>query len=325
MDFSANLRLALLALIIEAGVGYPAPLFRAIGHPVTWAGRLIAFTDEKLNRSLYPFAARRAAGFAALALLFLIGWASASSLCAGLAALPLWLNLGLSAIAASTLIAQRSLYAHVFAVAKALELGLAEGRTAAARIVGRDISILDESGIARAAIESLAENFSDAVAAPAFWIVLGGLPGGIWYKALNTADSMIGHRTKRHAAFGYAAARLDDFANLLPARHSALLIMLAALVTPGASAAAAWRTIASDASGHPSPNAGFPEAAMAGALGVKLGGPRTYGEILVDDQWIGSGKETSATDIARALALYKRACVVHWLVLLLAAASISLC
>jgi adenosylcobinamide-phosphate synthase len=237
--------------------------------------------------------------------------------------LPQPAGLALTALIASSLIAQRSLDAHVLAVAEALSSGLAAGREAVAKIAGRNVETLDEAGVASAAIESLAENFSDAVVAPAFWLALGGLPGGACYKAVNTADSMVGHRTQRHAAFGFAAAKLDDIANFCPARLSAYLVIFAAWFAPNASARAAWRTIRRDARGHPSPNAGWPEAAFAGALSLRLGGPRAYGEVEIDDAWIGSGKEASSQDILRALVLYRFACGVHWTALTLVALVIS--
>ncbi len=207
---------------------------------------------------------------------------------------------------ASTLIAARSLYEHVTAVADALEAGGVEaGREAVAKIVGRDTGDLDEAGVARAAIESLAENFSDGVVAPCVWGLLLGLPGMAAYKATNTADSMIGHRTERHAAFGWAAAKLDDLLNLPASRLAALWLALAAAVRGDASVKAAFATIRRDARKHRSPNAGWPEAAMAGALGLKLSGPRVYHGTETDDAWIGDGaSEVTAADIRRALALY---------------------
>jgi adenosylcobinamide-phosphate synthase len=207
------------------------------------------------------------------------------------------------------LLAQRSLHAHVVRVAAALEqAGLAGGREAVSHIVGRDTGGLDEAGVARAAIESLAENFSDGVVAPALWMLVAGLPGAAVYKTINTADSMLGHRTARHADFGWAAAWLDDLVNLPASRLTALLIAAAAAVTPGASAANAWRAVVRDASRHRSPNAGYPEAAMAGALGLALAGPRHYGGVLVDDALMGNGRrEATAADIRAALALYRRA------------------
>lgn len=325
MDLAATTKLAAFAVAFEACLGYPQGLFRAIGHPVTWTGRLIALADGRLNQENRSFAIRRARGFAALFLLLSIAGGVAYLFSLGLAGLelPRPASLALTALIASSLIAQRSLDAHVLAVAEALASGLAAGRAAAAKIVGRDVAKLDEAGVARAAIESLAENFSDGVVAPAFWLALGGLPGGVCYKAINTADSMVGHRTQRHAAFGFAAAKLDDIVNFCPARVSACLIVIAAWFVPGASPQAAWRTMRRDARGHPSPNAGWPEAAFAGALGLRLGGPRTYGEVKIDDAWIGSGEEASAKDIKRALALYRCACGVHWAALTLMALIIA--
>ncbi len=310
-------------MAIEAGLGYPTALFGAIGHPVAWIGALIARADRGLNREAMSFATRRVLGAVALGLVLSIAGAGAYLVARALAALewPRPISVLLTALIASSLIAQRSLHDHVRAVAEALDReGLAAGRHAVAAIVGRDVEALDEAGVARAAIESLAESFSDGIVAPAFWLALLGLPGGLCYKALNTADSMIGHRTKRHEAFGFAAAKLDDCANFFPARLSALLIATAALFTPGASAGASLKSALRDSGGHPSPNAGWPEAAFAGALGLRLGGPRRYDQIWIEDAWIGAGRETaSAADIGRALALYRRACLVHWIALALVA------
>ena len=226
------------------------------------------------------------------------------------------LGLAAEAVLASSLLAQRSLYMHVRAVAAALDAGgLTAGRAEVSLIVGRNPAALDESGVARAAIESLAENFSDGVVAPAFWIVVAGLPGGAVYKAVNTADSMIGHRTARYAAFGWAAARCDDLINLPASRLSALWLIVAALLTPGADARGALRSTWRDAGKHRSPNAGWPEAAMAGALGLRLAGPRVYGDTLVDDAYMGDGlRAAEAADIWRALRLYVTACVVQFVV-----------
>jgi adenosylcobinamide-phosphate synthase len=192
-------------------------------------------------------------------------------------------------------------------VAAALEQdGLAAGRAAVAQIVGRDPQALDEAGVARAAIESLAENFSDGVVAPVFWLALAGLPGGAAYKAINTADSMIGHRTPRHEAFGFASARLDDLVNLPASRLSALLVAVAA--GPAGRTADAWRAVMRDARHHRSPNAGYPEAAFAGALDLALAGPRVYGGVEVEDAVMGNGRRAAtAADIRDALALYRRA------------------
>ena len=299
--------LAFLALLIEALAGYPDWLVQSIGHPVTWMGRLIGFFDDTLNHERMSRASRRAAGIASLVIVICIAGIVAYVLERSL----FWLPLGVVfvALAASTLIAQRSLHHHVERVAMALEReGLAAGRKAVSRIVGRDPQALDEAGVARAAIESLAENFSDGVVAPALWIAIGGIAGGAIYKAINTADSMIGHRTRRHQAFGWAAARLDDLVNLPASRLSALLLVAAAAATSGASATQAWRAVIRDASHHRSPNAGYPEAAMAGALDLALAGPRAYAGVWVGDAIMGRGRRAAtAADIRAALALFRRA------------------
>ena len=182
------------------------------------------------------------------------------------------------------------------------------GRRAVSQIVGRDPDVLDEAGVARAAIESLAENFSDGVVAPTFWLAVGGLAGGMAYKAVNTADSMIGHKSARHRDFGFASARLDDLVNLPASRLSALLIVLAAMISKDTSPSGTWRAVVRDAHHHRSPNAGWPEAAMAGALGLSLAGPRVYGGIMVDDATMGIGRrDANARDIRAALKLYRRA------------------
>ncbi len=308
-----TLALALLALALEAGVGYPDALYKLIGHPVTWIGRLIAVLDAGLNRPSLSGPARRALGGVALVLVLAAtaGVALAlTGLAAGLGRLPGLLGL---ALLGASLPAQRSLHAHVAAVADALRAGgLEAGRSAVSHIVGRDPESLDEAAICRAAIESLAENFSDGIAAPAFWLAFGGLPGAALYKAVNTADSMIGHRTPRHAAFGWAGARLDDLANWPASRLSAGLLILAATLR-GADAGAAGRAVRRDASRHRSPNAGFPEAAMAGALGLRLAGPRRYGGTTVADAFMGEGRDAATpADIDRALALSRTACALLW-------------
>jgi adenosylcobinamide-phosphate synthase len=311
MLLSLSLPLALAATLVEALVGYPALLYRAIGHPVTWMGRWLAGLEQIMNRPTYGFAARRAAGVVALGLYLasvgLVAWLATRAL------LPLGpIGFAVLAFLAASLPAQRSLAAHVSAVADDLEAGLDEGRRAVAKIVGRNPAVLDDAGVARAAIESLAENFSDGVVAPILWTALGGLGGGALYKAINTADSMIGRRDERYKAFGWAAARLDDFINLPASRLAALWLVLAAVVTPGASARDAARSVWRDASRHRSPNAGWPEAAMAGALGLKLAGPRIYGDRLVDDAFMGEGRrEADAADIRRALKLYRLACLMQ--------------
>ncbi len=305
---------ALAALVIEAAVGYPQALVRHIGHPVMWIGALIAWADRRWNRVADTFAVRRCCG--TMLVIALVGMMVAIGLL--LTWLLRWgvpepfatLVVGLIA---SSLLAQRSLDQHVAAVATGLEQGGIEGgRRAVAMIVGRDPASLDEAGVARAAIESLAENFSDGVVAPLFWLALAGLPGILSYKAINTADSMIGHRSERHRAFGWAAARLDDLINLPASRLSALWLVLAACIIPGASPRSAWHAVWCDAGKHRSPNAGWPEAAMAGSLGLRLAGPRVYHGEVVDDAWMGEGRAAAdAGDIRHALRLYRMACVIQ--------------
>jgi adenosylcobinamide-phosphate synthase len=270
-------------------------------------GRLISWLDAKLNRDDAGAEARRRAGAIALLVLFVVVGAIAFMVESVLLLFPL--GFFALALVASTLLAQNSLFAHVASVADALEEhGVEAGRAAVAKIVGRDTTDLDEAGISRAAIESLAENFSDGVVAPSFFMVLAGLPGAALYKAINTADSMLGHRTERHGDFGRTAAQTDDIANYPASRLSALLIAAGAATMKGASAKAAWRATWHDGKKHVSPNAGYPEAAMAGALGLSLGGPRSYHGTETDGAWLGDGRrDANAADIRAALALYARA------------------
>jgi adenosylcobinamide-phosphate synthase len=305
-----SLSLALVAGAVEAAVGYPDAVYRALGHPVTWIGRLIAWADERWNSEQDSPAQQRTQGIVLVVALLVI------SLFAGLlistffhSFLPSFIAVVPIAILASSLLAQSSLYDHVDAVAAALDQSVDRGRQAVSMIVGRDTRELNESGVCRAAIESLAESFSDGIVAPMFWLAIAGLSGGIAYKAINTADSMIGHKTEKYIDFGWAAARTDDVLNWLPARFSVLWLVLAAVVVPGTSP---WRalTVALRAARlHESPNAGWPEAAMAGALGVRLMGPRTYDGVLVDNQWMGDGRVVlRIADIRTALRLYRTAC-----------------
>jgi adenosylcobinamide-phosphate synthase len=299
--------LALLAMLIELVVGYPQRLVRAIGHPVTWMGAIIRVLDSTLNKDAAAPNRRRGAGV--IAVLILLGIVGPIAFLIERVLLRLPYGIFAEAILASTLLAQNSLHRHVAAVAMTLETGdLIAARKAVSHIVGRDTDALDEAGVARAAIESLAENFSDAVVAPVLWMAIGGLPGAALYKAINTADSIIGHRTPRYEAFGWAAARLDDLVNLPASRLSALLLIAAAALKQGASAHKASRAVWRDASLHRSPNAGYPEAAMAGALGLSLAGPRIYGGVRVEDALMGDGRrEANAADIRNALALYRYA------------------
>lgn len=302
-----TLLLAFLALLAERLFGYPDRVLAAIGHPVMWIGRLIGFLDERWNRRVRSAAERRRAGVAALAVIVAVSWIAASLVQSLLNHSVV--GIAILAFVAGSLIAQKSLQAHVEAVADALERdGLEAGRTAVSMIVGRDPQALDEAGVARAAIESLAENFSDGVVAPAFWLAALGLPGAAAYKAVNTADSMIGHLSERHRDFGWASARFDDLVNWPAARLTALLVVAAAWFAPGASPEEAWNAVRRDAGNHRSPNAGWPEAAFAGALGLSLAGPRSYGGAMVDDRFMGHGRrEANAADIRRALALYRAA------------------
>jgi len=299
--------IALLALLTEFITGYPEGLSKRIGHPVTWMGRLISYFDARLNRESADPETRRRAGAIALFLLLLIVGAVAFALETALLLIPF----GLIAVGVlcSVFIAQRGLYLHVSNVADALDSGnLAKARQEVAHIVGRETTELDEPGVARAAIESLAENFSDGVVSPVFWIGLAGMTGGALYKAINTADSMIGHHTERYEQFGKSAAQLDDIANLPGSRLSALLIIAAAALTGGASIAGAWHAMVRDAGKHASPNAGYPEAAMAGALGLSLGGPRRYEGKETEGAWLGDGRrEAKAADVQAALDVYGKA------------------
>jgi adenosylcobinamide-phosphate synthase len=298
-----SVALALFTMLVELCLGYPQALLRAIGHPVTWLGTSIALLDRRLNSTK----SGRTSGIIALLTLLVIVGSLTGIIQHELLKLPF--GVLITALIGSALIAQRSLYQHVRDVATALERdGLAAGRAAVAHIVGRDTEALDEAGVARAAIESLAESFSDGVVAPVFWMAVAGLPGAALYKAINTADSMVGHHTERYEDFGWASARLDDLVNLPASRLSALLLITAAALRRDSTAAEAWRSVWFDAPRHRSPNAGYPEAAMAGALGLSLGGPRSYDGELIEDATMGNGRwDASAADIRRALVLYRRA------------------
>jgi adenosylcobinamide-phosphate synthase len=300
-----------VALLVDALIGDPDWLWRRLAHPVVLIGGLIGWLDRTLNRDSWSATQRKLAGIFAVgaltATIGIIGFFLQQMLRqteGGTVALGL---------IAATLIAQRSLYQHVAKVRTAFaEGGLTEARQAVAMIVGRDPEQLDEAGVSRAAIESCAENFSDGVVAPVFWLALFGLPGILVYKAINTADSMIGHRNARYENFGWAAARLDDLVNLVPARLSGALLALAAPLGRG-SIAAAWRVMRRDATKHRSPNAGWPESAMAGGLGLALAGPRIYGGATVDDPFLNAEGRQAATpdDIGRALRVMLGGCLLQ--------------
>ncbi|MEM1139588.1 MAG: adenosylcobinamide-phosphate synthase CbiB [Pseudomonadota bacterium] len=298
--------LMLLAWGIEAAIGWPAWVYNRIRHPVVWFGRVVTAFDTVLNRPAWPHRARYVAGM--ISTLSTVLLATGLAYAVAILLPPTWWGYAGEALIASSLIASRSLYDHVVAVAKPLAAGkLDQARDAVSRIVGRDTNRLDEAGIARAGLESLAENTSDGIIAPIFWGAIFGLPGLAAYKAINTLDSMIGHKNETYAAFGGFAARLDDGANLVPARLTALLIVAAGL---GRCAVA---NAIDDARRHRSPNAGWPEAAMAGSLGVRLSGPRRYaspghGPQISDEPWLNeTGRDPQAADMVAGLALYRRA------------------
>jgi len=299
------------ALAFDALMGDPDWLWRRLPHPVVWIGACIGWLDRTLNREKWSQTQRKLAGVGAVVLLLVISVLTGILIEFALRKIPFGtVSIGLIA---SVLIAQRSLYQHVSQVRTAFaDGGLDAARQAVSMIVGRDPDQLDEAGVCRAAIESCAENFSDGVVAPVFWLALLGLPGLIAYKAINTADSMIGHRTARHQDFGWAAARLDDLVNLIPARLSGLLLATVAPVVNGA-VSAAFTVMRRDAAKHRSPNAGWPESAMAGSLSLALAGPRRYGEHSVDDPFLNaeSRKVAAPDDIGRALHLLVAACLLE--------------
>ncbi len=298
---------ALVALALDAAIGWPAGLYRRIGHPVGLFARVIHACERWGNRPAYSAMLRRALGIATMLVLIALtggaAWAMQHVILSALGP-SAWIAIAVLAFPA---LAQRSLHNHVVPVAQALEHGdIDAGRQAAAMIVGRDVETLDEAGVSRAAIESLSESFCDGVAAPLFWLLILGLPGVWAYKAINTADSLIGHKEERWRAFGWAAARIDDLANLVPARLGGVLICIAGR---------GWRAMWRDAGKHASPNAGWPEAAMAGALGLALAGPVSYDGVRHDKPWIGTGRTNAGpADIRRALAIYRRACLLLWLI-----------
>ncbi|MGO1118242.1 adenosylcobinamide-phosphate synthase CbiB [Rhodovibrionaceae bacterium A322] len=306
----SHLWLLFLAVLADGLIGDPDWLWRRLPHPVVWIGGIINRFDTKLNDDRLTPNSRRARGILTLVCLVTGAGLLGLALTYGLAETPHgWLA---EVAIVGVFLAQRSLYEHVKAVYSGLkDSGLAGGRLAVSRIVGRDPESLDEAGICRAAIESLAENFSDGIVAPLFWYAVAGLPGLLIYKAVNTADSMIGHKTPRHREFGWAAARFDDLINLPASRLTAALIFLSALAL--GKPWGALRAVLQDARLHRSPNAGWPEAAMAGALGLALAGPRQYGSEKVDDVWMNRGgrQKATAADINRALRVYLGALVIQ--------------
>ncbi|MEK9211647.1 adenosylcobinamide-phosphate synthase CbiB [Sphingomonas sp. 2378] len=299
---------ALAALALDAAIGWPDRLYARVGHPVGAFARFLNCAERLGNSPKRPEGVRR--GLGVLTMVVLI------ALTGGLA---WWLEREshllfgrwgwiASAVLAWPALAQRSLYIHVRPVAEALLRGdLLAARALVARVVGRDTGRLDQAGVSRAAIETLAESFCDGIVAPLFWLLLLGLPGVWVYKAINTADSIIGHKEPRWRAFGWAAARIDDGANWAPARIAGALVCVAG--------ARGWRVMRRDARAHASPNAGWPEAAMAGALGVALAGPVAYDGVTQIKPWIGrEGRAASPKDIVTALQIYARACLLLWVI-----------
>ena len=300
-----------LALLLDRIVGDPPALWRHIPHPVVLFGKAIAFADARFNRRALSPVQRRRNGVIAIVVLLALSAAVGCGLhllLARLGPLGILIEVAIAAI----FFAQKSLSDHVLAVAKGLRReGLSGGRRAVSMIVGRDPETLDEAGISRAALESLAENFSDGVVAPAFWYAALGLPGLLAYKMLNTADSMIGHLSEKYADFGWASARFDDLANWPAARLSMLLIAAGAWVHRGVGAARAALDLSLRDHGlHRSPNSGWPEAAMAGALDLALAGPRVYGGVQVREPMMNAAgrQDASVFDIEAGVAIFKGAC-----------------
>jgi adenosylcobinamide-phosphate synthase len=295
--------LAPLALLIERFVGYPKPVLDRIGHPVMWFGQLIDLLEIRLNSTDRTARDRRDNGIIMLVLLLLATLIPTVVIAFLLRSIPFgWI---IEAAIATPFLAQKQLGQFVRKVADRLDVSIEAGREAVSHIVGRDTSTLDEAGVSRAAVETLAENASDGVVAPLFWLILLGLPGIALYKAINTADSMVGYLNERYRDFGWASAKLDDVVNWIPARLTAILFVSACFFVPDASPSSAWQTARRDAGKHASPNAGWPEAAMAGALGLALGGPRAYQGETVDLPTMGSGRsELDAGDVRHALKLY---------------------
>lgn len=312
---TAEIWLPAAALALEACIGYPRALYARIAHPVVWIGKLIEALERRWNDPSRSDAGRRALGVVTMTIV--AGSAAAVGYAIQTSAQQLPFGIVIVVLVATVGLAQRSLYTHVRDVLRPLVRDdLPAAREAVSKIVGRDTTPLTSSGVAAAAVESLAESFNDGIVAPAFWLAIGGLPGLFAYKALNTADSLIGHREPRWRAFGWAAARADDLANLIPARIAGLLIVLAG----GGGLRVMWN----DAPRHASPNAGWTEAAMAGALGVELGGAASYEGVMHERPLFGTGRRPDSTDLARALQIYLEACALLWALALASAVGVAL-
>ena len=311
--WAQGLQAVLLAFVLDLLFGEPKWLYRHMPHPIVWIGGLIEGLEAGLLKDDQSPAGQIFKGGALVVIVvglcavagMILAWVAAFS---GYG----WIITG---VIGSTLIAARSLHDHVIAVGVGLTENLADGRRAVSHIVGRDPKNLDEAGVSRAALESLAENFSDGVVAPLFWFLVAGLPGLLAYKAINTLDSMVGHRNTRYLYFGRIAARLDDVVNWPAARITGLLFCLCALLSPGSRGREAWAVMWHEHGKHASPNAGWPEGAMAGALGIGLAGPRIYQGKIVDGAWLGAG-EAGVEDISRGCRLYCWTCGLVVLVLL---------
>ncbi|MAM39111.1 MAG: cobalamin biosynthesis protein CobD [Erythrobacter sp.] len=305
-------------LVLEAFCGWPDRLDKRIGHPVRWFGWLVTRAERLLNRENSGRAVRILLG--GMAALFMISIAASAGLAIEVLAPSGVVGLLIQSVVAASLIAGRSLNDHVAAVAQAFARnGLPAARSSLSKIVGRETHSLNEQAIARAAIESLAENTSDGVTAPLFWGAMFGLPGLFAYKAINTLDSMIGHRNAQYEAFGKIAARIDDIANFGPARLTGFLFGLVS------GSARSFRIMVRDASCHRSINAGWPEAAMAGALDIRLSGPRCYGDGLREEPWLNAdGRDPPMHDLAKALSIYRRSVIAMGLTLFAVGGVVSL-
>ena len=293
--------IVLAAALIEGVTGYPEGVHARLPHPVSWVAWELRVLDRGLNRPAWGGVVRRLTGVVTLVMVVggagVIGWALTCELSGS------WLGMAVLALVGSLGLAARNLHDHVAAVARALEADdLPAARAAVGRIVGRDVEALDREGVATAALESLAESFNDGVVAPLAWFLAGGLCGLFVYKAVNTADSLIGHKEDPYGDFGWASARTDDLMNLIPARIAGALLALVG--------GRGWRVMFRDAGKHASPNAGWPEAAMAGALGGRLGGPASYEGVVYQRPVFGDGPAPGAAELRRGLALYLRACAV---------------
>ena len=306
----------LIALALDVTIGWPDWLYRRIGHPAGWIGRVISEADLRFNRSGSPDTVRKRNGIAVA--LVVIAATGGLAWCVTLVLPEGYLGIAIAGVLAWPLLAARSLDEHVRAVAEPLaDNDVSGAREAVSKIVGRDPAMLDSTAMARASLESLAENASDGVVAPLFWGTLFGLPGIAAYKAVNTLDSMIGYRTVRHEAFGWASARIDDLANIVPARLTAVLIACVS-----GAPRRVLRIVFRDAREHRSPNAGWPEAAMAGALRVKLSGPRIYAGHagLSDDPFLNpDGGEPGPEDIEAGIRVYRKSMLLAAALLILLA------